>query len=77
MIDIDNDHFYLDPLYTLPITIEFDFNIWEDKTEVIPVFSQNMKGWGQGGDGLSFYAAPHRKDFTIRTELFNLIDIDY
>lgn len=37
---------------------------------MIGIFSYNRKGWGDGGDGLTWYGAPHRDDFSFRTKVF-------
>jgi len=43
------------------------------KSEMIGAFSHNKKRWAggkKGEDALTWYAAPHRSDFTFRTKVF-------
>lgn len=40
-------------------------------TEIHPCFSGNQREWGQrDADGLTWYLATHRSDFTFRTQIF-------
>ena len=57
--------------FNLPIEVKFDFVLEKPQTEFHPCWSFNKKEWGQGGDGLSWYAAAHRNDHTFRTGVFD------
>lgn len=54
---------------TLPVTVEFDAEAYSN-SEIIAGFSSNRRRWGFGGDALTIYLAPHRKDFSFRTGVF-------
>jgi hypothetical protein len=54
-----------------PITIEYDVKPLTETSECIGAFSGNRAPWGSDEvDALSWYGAPHRKDFTFRTKMF-------
>jgi len=54
-----------------PVTITYEVRPDSATSECIGAFSHNMKRWGSGGeDALTWYGAPHRKDFAFRLGMF-------
>jgi len=64
-------HWY-EGAYELPATISFTVTANVPNTEIHPCFSASKRDWGSrgGADGLTWYLATHRHDFTFRTEVF-------
>jgi len=55
---------------TLPFTLRYKFKIKED-CQLIPHYSVKRSQWGQGNEeGLTWFHATNRCDFTFRTEVF-------
>jgi len=55
----------------LPVRIEYEVKPGAQNSECIGVFSHSQADWGDANaDGLTWYLAPHRTDFTFRTGLF-------
>jgi len=62
---------------TKPVTVWYEVRADSHNSEVIGAFSQTLTRWtdGQGGeDALTWYAAPHRHDFTFRVRMFDFHD---
>merc|ERR1711959_542152 len=54
-------------------TITYEVMATSAESELIGAFSHNKKPWAggdQGEDALTWYAAPHRADFSFRTKVF-------
>ena len=69
--DLTNEYTWLPDLYTLPAQISYDVVCNQETDEFLPCFSFTRAEWdSQECDALSWYASPHRDDFTFRTNLF-------
>ena len=56
---------------TEPVIVKYEFMPLHGTSEVIGAFSLNRRAWGEGAcDALTWYAAPHRHDFTFRGNMF-------
>merc|ERR1712125_93327 len=54
-----------------PITFSYEVKSISDNAEFIGAFSKNKAKWGNKDvDALTWYAAPHRTDFTFRSQMF-------
>ncbi len=68
---ITNQYVWLPHIYALPARISYDVTCENERDEFIPCFSFTKAQWGSPEcDALSWYASPHRDDFTFRTNLF-------
>ncbi|SHI48936.1 hypothetical protein [Aquimarina spongiae] len=68
---ITDQYVWLPDMYTLPATISYDVICGSESDEFLPCFSFTRSEWDSAScDALSWYASPHRDDFTFRTDLF-------
>lgn len=68
---VTNQYVWLPNLYTLPAEISYDVTCGKESDEFLPCFSFTRAEWNSPScDALSWYASPHRDDFTFRTNLF-------
>ncbi|WP_423226810.1 cadmium-containing carbonic anhydrase [Candidatus Amarolinea aalborgensis] len=68
---ITNEYVWLPDLYELPAQISFDVTCGNQNDQFLPCFSFTKAEWESPQcDALSWYASPHRNDFTFRTKLF-------
>jgi hypothetical protein len=68
---ITDQYVWLPNMYTLPAEISYDVTCGSETDEFLPCFSFTKAEWAsESCDALSWYASPHRDDFTFRTELF-------
>lgn len=69
--NITNQYVWLKDLYYLPIEITYDVTCGNEEDDFLPCFSLTKAEWDSPEcDALSWYASPHRDDFTFRTKLF-------
>lgn len=68
---ITNEYVWLPDLYELPAQISYDVTCGDQNDQFLPCFSFTKAEWDSPQcDALSWYASPHRSDFTFRTKLF-------
>ena len=76
-----HQNYWLPPLITLsptPTVMSYEIRADNSASECIAAFSLSKARWAggeQGEDALTWYAAPHRNDFSFRTRMFHVGDL--